>query len=98
MLPLYLTVCAETDHTELFNVGSIYRLDKIPVIVRMDEPAETDHRVVEQVFVPKILDALDRDAADDRADDLEFNVARESAFGPDRCNKIRLIRRRVQRL
>src|ERR1043166_1408227 len=62
----------------------------------MNQPAEARRGVIEQVFMPEILDALDRHAANDGAYDLVLDVAREKAFGPDLQNKIRLMRRRSE--
>ncbi len=81
---------ARADRAKLLDFGGVDRFDKIPVIVRVYEPPKADHRVIEQVLVPEVFDAVERHAARGRSDDLEFNVAGEDAFCPDRGNKIRL--------
>ena len=57
------------------------------MIIGMNEPAETDWRIVKQIFVPEILYAVEIHAANHRADNFEFHVARENAIRADGQHK-----------
>ena len=55
----------------------------------MDQPTEADRRVVEQILVPEILNALDRHAANDGTDDLVLNIAGNVPSAPIGSDKVR---------
>ena len=58
------------------------------MIVAMDQPAETDLRIVEKILAPKVLRAFDRHAARHRADHRHLSFG-HIAGGTERNQRLK---------
>ena len=96
-LPVIIDRTASAKDVVLSDVRSIYRLDKIPMVIAVYEPTESDRRIVKQILVPVIMNGINIHAADDGPDDLEFYIAGKRSFGTDRSDKVRCVCGRCQR-
>ena len=96
-LPVIIDRTASAKDVVLSDVRSIYRLDKIPMVVRMHEPAKSDRRIVKQILVPVIMNGINIHATNDSTDYLEFYITGERSLGTDRCDKVRCVCERRKR-